>query len=134
MYCRVGPFVWQQKGEAMECIEIVAGGNGHSQFRHMQAFEVNPVSFNGVTVSLSSPEACGSVLMHEFDRDYFLGWHNPPSRQYVFVLAGELEIAVEEGGVAQRFAAGTVFIAGDLHGKGHTTRAIQAGRALVVNL
>ena len=118
----------------MECIEIYAGSDGHSQFRHIDAFEVSPVSFNGVTVSLSSAQACESVLMHEFDSDYFLGWHNPPSRQYVFVLAGELEIAVESDGAAQRFTAGTVFIAGDLHGKGHTTRAIQAGRALVVNL
>ncbi|MBN3753740.1 hypothetical protein G3N95_12380 [Paraburkholderia sp. Tr-20389] len=118
----------------MECIEIYTGSDGHSHFRRIEAFEVSPVSFNGVDVSLSSPQACESVLLHEFDSDYFLGWHNPPSRQYVFVLAGELEIAVGNGDAAQRFAAGAVFIAGDSHGKGHTTRAILAGRALVVNL
>ena len=118
----------------MECIEIYTGGDGNSQFRRIQLFEVSPVLFNGVTVSLSSAQACESVLLHEFGSDYFLGWHNPPSRQYVIVLAGELEIAVESDGAAQRFAAGAVFVAGDLHGKGHTTRATQAGRALVVNL
>jgi quercetin dioxygenase-like cupin family protein len=118
----------------MECTEIYTSGDGHSLFRHIKAFEVSPVSFKGITVSLSSPQACESVLLHEFDSDYFLGWHNPPSRQYVVVLAGELEIVVGSSDAAQRFAAGAVFIAGDLHGKGHTTRAIQAGRALVVNL
>ncbi|ACC76073.1 hypothetical protein PPMP20_18560 [Paraburkholderia phymatum] len=118
----------------MECIEIYTGGDGQSQFRQIEAFEVGPVSFKGVAVSLSSPQACESVLLHEFDSDYFLGWHNPPSKQYVFVLAGVLEIDLGNSVAAQRFAAGAVFLAGDLHGKGHTTRAIEAGRALVVNL
>lgn len=118
----------------MECTEVYAGADGHSAFRTIQAFEVSPVLFKGVTVSLSLPQSCESVLMHEFDVDYFLGWHNPPSRQYVVVLEGELEISVKGGDAAQRFRAGSVFVAGDLQGTGHTTRAIHAGRALVVNV
>ncbi|SPB14371.1 hypothetical protein NOV72_01613 [Caballeronia novacaledonica] len=118
----------------MECIEIYAGLDGHSAFRRIDAFEAAPVMFNGVAVALSSPQACESVLMHEFDGDYVLGWHNPPSRQYVIVLEGELEIAVKGRDAAQRFAQGAIFLAGDTHGTGHTTRALRSGRALVVNL
>ncbi|MFM0751969.1 cupin domain-containing protein [Paraburkholderia strydomiana] len=118
----------------MECIEIYAGADGHSHFRTIQDFETSPVLFKGVAVSLSSPLPCESVLMHEFGGDYFLGWHNPPSRQYVVVLEGELEISVQGRDTAQRFGAGAVFIANDLQGTGHTTRAIRPGRALVVNL
>ena len=118
----------------MECVEIYASLEGHSKFRTIQAFEVAPVVFNGVAVSLSSPQPCESVLLHEFDHDYFLGLHNPPSRQYVIVLEGELEITVQGGDAARRFAAGAVFVAGDLQGTGHTTRAIQPGRAWVVNV
>ncbi|WOD19742.1 cupin domain-containing protein [Paraburkholderia kirstenboschensis] len=118
----------------MECIEIYTSADGHSNFRTIQAFEPSPVLFKGVAVSLSSPLPCESVLMHEFDGDYFLGWHNPPSRQYVVVLDGELEISVQGPDTAQRFPAGAVFVAGDLQGTGHTTRAIRSGRALVVNL
>ncbi|SAL75079.1 cupin domain-containing protein [Caballeronia telluris] len=118
----------------MECIEIYTGPDGHSQFRTIRPFEAAPVSFNGVVVSLSSPQPCESVLVHEFDGDYFLGWHNPPSRQYVVVLEGELEITVQGGDAARRFAAGAVFLAADLQGTGHTTRAIRSGRALVVNV
>ncbi|AQH00788.1 hypothetical protein A9R05_17805 [Burkholderia sp. KK1] len=118
----------------MECIETYTTRDGHSAFRAIQAFDVAPVMFNGVAVSLSSPQPCESVLVHEFDADYFLGWHNPPSRQYVVMLEGELEVAVQGGDAARRFAAGAVFLAGDLQGSGHTTRAIRAGRALVVNL
>ncbi|SAK86870.1 hypothetical protein AWB78_04481 [Caballeronia calidae] len=118
----------------MECIEIYAGPDGHSQFRTLHEFEASPIVFNGVAVSLSPPQPCESVLMHEFDGDYFLGWHNPPSRQYVVVLEGELEITVQGDDAAQRFAAGAIFIAGDLQGTGHSTRAIRPGRALVVNV
>jgi hypothetical protein len=46
----------------MECIEIYTSLAGHSEFRTIHAFEVSPVSFNGVAVSLSSPQPCESVL------------------------------------------------------------------------
>ncbi|SAK82223.1 hypothetical protein AWB75_05216 [Caballeronia catudaia] len=118
----------------MDCIEIYTSLDGHSKFRPLSAFEANPVLFNGVAVTLSSPQPCESVLVHEFDGDYFLGWHNPPSRQYVVMLEGELEIAVQGGDAAQRFPVGAIFLAGDLHGTGHTTRALRSGRALVINL
>lgn len=117
----------------MECIEIYTNPDGHSAFRTIHAFEVSPVSFKGIAVSLSAPQPCESVLVHEFEVDYFLGWHNPPSRQYVVVLEGELEVSLQ-GGEAERFAAGAIFLAGDLEGTGHTTRAIRSGRALVVNV
>jgi hypothetical protein len=118
----------------MDCIEIATSPDGHSTFKSIRAFETAPVQFNGIAVSLSSPQSCESVLVHEFDADYFLGSHNPPSRQYVVMLEGELEIAVQGGDAARRFAEGAIFLAGDLHGTGHTTRAIRKGRALVVNL
>ncbi|WP_332459662.1 hypothetical protein [Caballeronia hypogeia] len=103
-------------------------------FRTISVFEVAEVLFNGVAVSLSLPQPCESVLVHEFDDSYCLGWHNPPSRQYVVVLEGELEISVQGTNAVQRFAAGSMFLAGDMQGTGHQTRAIRAGRALVLNV
>ncbi|MFM0327668.1 cupin domain-containing protein [Caballeronia glebae] len=118
----------------MDSTEIYTDLDGHSAFKTIRVFETGAVLFNGVSVSLSSAQPCESVLMHEFDAGYFLDRHNPPSRQYVVVLEGELEISVQDGNVARRFAEGSVFVAGDLEGSGHSTRAIRAGRALVVNL
>ena len=118
----------------MKCIELYTGHDGHSSFRTVHTFEASPVIFNGVAVSLSAPQPCESVLVHEFDADYVLGWHNPPCRQYVVVLEGELEITVQGSDAAQRFAAGAIFVASDMNGTGHTTRAIRSRRALVVNL
>jgi quercetin dioxygenase-like cupin family protein len=118
----------------MECTEIYADADGHSSFRTIRAFDVSEVLFNGKTLSLSPPQPCESMLVHEFDADYYLDRHNPPSKQYVVVLEGELEIAVRGGELAQRFPEGSVFVAGDLQGSGHSTRAIRSGRALVVNI
>ncbi|WP_321798264.1 hypothetical protein [Caballeronia sp. J97] len=118
----------------MDCTEIYTDPDGHSAFGTVRVFEVGAVLFKGISVSLSPPQPCDSVLVHEFDADYFLDRHNPPSRQYVVVLEGELEISVRGGEVSRRFAEGSVFLAGDLQGSGHTTRAIRPGRALVINL
>ncbi|SAK80897.1 hypothetical protein AWB76_05472 [Caballeronia temeraria] len=118
----------------MDCAELYTDADGHSAFRTLRVFEASAVLFNGVSVSLSPPQPCESMLMHEFDADYFMDRHNPPSKQYVVVLEGELEISVKGGEVTRRFAQGAIFIAGDLQGSGHTTRAIRSGRALVVNL
>jgi hypothetical protein len=122
------------RGGTMECIETYTRPDGHSAFRTVQAFDASSVMFRGVEVSLSPPQPSDSVLMHEFGSGYFLDWHNPPCRQYVVILAGELEIAVRTQGTARRFAQGDIFLAGDLQGSGHTTRAIRPGRALVVNV
>ena len=117
----------------MECIEIYAAQNGHSQFRSISVFEASPVLFAGTTVSLSAPTPCETALVHEFPADYLMSWHNPPCKQYVVVLEGMLEISVH-GGATQRFGQGAMFLAADLTGTGHTTRALEAGRALVLNL
>jgi quercetin dioxygenase-like cupin family protein len=117
----------------MDCTEITTGADGHSAFSALDVFEAEAVLFNGVSVSLSPPQPCESVLVHEFDEGYFMGWHNPPARQYVVVLEGELEISVQGKDTPRRFAAGSVFLAADLKGTGHTTHAIRSGRALVIN-
>ncbi|WP_250529871.1 hypothetical protein [Caballeronia sp. ATUFL_F1_KS4A] len=118
----------------MDCAEIYTDADGHSAFRTIRVFETVAVPFNGISVTLSPPQPCESVLVHEFDEGYFLDRHNPPSRQYVVVLEGELEIAVQDGDIARRFAERSVFVAGDLKGSGHSTRALRSGRALVINL
>ncbi|SAK98843.1 hypothetical protein AWB77_05898 [Caballeronia fortuita] len=118
----------------MDCVELYTDHDGHSAFRTIRVFETGAVMFNGVAVLLSAPQPCESVLVHEFDAGYFLDRHNPPARQYVVVLEGELEVSVRDGELTRRFDEGSVFVAGDLHGTGHTTRAIRSGRALVINL
>jgi quercetin dioxygenase-like cupin family protein len=58
------------------------------------------------------------------------GWHPAPARQFVFVLAGVIEVEVGDG-EERRFAAGAVFLLEDTAGRGHRTRVVGADAALL---
>ena len=54
---------------------------------------------------------------------YFLDFHTAPRRQYTITLSGEIEIGTGDGTV-RRFGPGSVLLAEDLTGQGHTTRVV----------
>ena len=53
---------------------------------------------------------------------YFVDWHCAPRRQYVITIAGQVEIGTADE--VRRFGPGTVLLAEDLTGQGHTTRVV----------
>lgn len=50
-------------------------------------------------------------------------WHPAPRRQIVVILSGALEVTTSDG-ASRRFAPGQCFLADDMGGKGHLTRAV----------
>ena len=56
--------------------------------------------------------------------------HNPPSLQYVIVLSSQIELGLREG-VTQRLSPGDVLLSGDTTGRGHTTRVVGKGKAIL---
>jgi hypothetical protein len=62
------------------------------------------------------------------------GWYGPPHpvprRQFMFVLAGEIEGALSDGEVL-RHGPGSVVLLDDTWGKGHTTRVVGDDAALI---
>jgi quercetin dioxygenase-like cupin family protein len=58
-----------------------------------------------------------------FPADYWSDWHTAPRRQYIFILAGQMEIGIGDG-TMRRFGPGDVVLADDLTGQGHTTRSV----------
>jgi hypothetical protein len=62
------------------------------------------------------------------------GWysaaHPAPRRQFMFVLAGELEGTLSDGEV-RRHSPGSVVLLDDTWGKGHTTRVVGDNPALI---
>ena len=67
--------------------------------------------------------AGASLTFRRFPADYFSDWHTAPRRQYIFILAGQMEIGIGDGS-ARRFGPGDVVLADDLTGQGHTTRSV----------
>ena len=71
--------------------------------------------------------AGANLVFRCFPADYFSDWHTAPRRQYIFILAGQVEIGIGDG-TARRFGPGDVVLADDLTGQGHTTRSVGVPR------
>jgi hypothetical protein len=72
-------------------------------------------------------QAGASLVFRRFPADYWSDWHTAPRRQYIFILAGQMEIGIGDG-TTRRFGPGDVVLADDLTGKGHTTRSVGVPR------
>ncbi len=70
---------------------------------------------------LTSPQNTIGISFRESPAGRFSDWHNAPRRQYIITLSGEMEIGLGDGTV-HRFGPGSVTLAEDLTGQGHTTR------------
>ena len=62
-----------------------------------------------------------------------MDWHHAPRRQYVIGLGGESEITVGDG-TSRRFGLGSVLLAEDLTGQGHTLRVISEDDRLTASI
>ena len=57
-------------------------------------------------------------------------WHNPPRRELVIWLTGEVEFETSDGDI-RRLAAGSIVLAEDRTGKGHISRHPAEGQLVV---
>jgi hypothetical protein len=55
--------------------------------------------------------------------EYFINWHNAPRRQFVVNLTGTVEIVASDG-EKRCLGPGSILLADDLTGKGHTSRGL----------
>ena len=76
-------------------------------------------------------EAATGVTFRVSPPGYFLDWHNAPRRQYTITLSGQVEIGASDGTV-KRVGPGSILLAEDLTGKGHTTRVVSEEARLYV--
>src|SRR5260370_41721264 len=72
-------------------------------------------------------QAGANLVFRCFPADYFSDWHIAPRRQYIFILAGQMEIGIADG-ITRGFGPGDVVLADDLTGQGHTTRSVGVPR------
>jgi quercetin dioxygenase-like cupin family protein len=72
---------------------------------------------------LATIKSTGEVTVRSADPGRFVDWHTAPRRQYVFTLAGRVEIGLGDGS-RYYFGPGDGVLAEDLTGHGHTTRVV----------
>ena len=120
----------------MQYVRVYAASDGESRFEDRET-ALSPVDFAPPAaiqnVSAFTP-AC-QVGFLSVQPGWFGDWHPVPRRQFLFYLSGEIEIQVADGEV-RRLGPGSVLLAEDTTGIGHTTRVVssEAVLAAVVQL
>jgi quercetin dioxygenase-like cupin family protein len=71
-------------------------------------------------------QGAAGIRLQEFPAKQFLDWHPAPRRQWVIIVAGELEIGLGDG-TSRRFGPGDARLVEDTTGRGHTTRTLGDG-------
>ena len=88
----------------------------------------------GNSYRLTRAIAARDAMFVELPKGFAQDWHNAPSRQFVLVMAGVLEVETTDRKKRQ-WRAGEVFLADDVHGQGHQTRVLEGPvRLLFVRL
>ncbi len=104
-------------------VRVYSGADGQS---HLEEFEPdwNPfIDTEGAHGEGTPLESATGITIRRNPPGYFLDFHCAPRRQYTITIAGELELGTGDGTV-RRFGPGTVLLAEDLTGQGHTTRVV----------
>ena len=103
----------------MKATRIYTGNDQQSHFEDI----LIPLTDKGEIGHLSERENTSGIIFRETDGDYNFDWHNAPQRQYVIILEGSVEITVGDGS-KRIFRDGDIFLAEDVDGQGHISRAV----------
>jgi hypothetical protein len=100
---------------------IYSDANGDSHFEDMEV----PLQEAGMVGRLSEVVETKGMIFREVDPSYDWDFHPAPTRQYIILLDGEIEI---ETSLHERriFRTGDILLVEDTTGKGHRTKNVQA--------
>ncbi|MFH0846834.1 MAG: hypothetical protein V1894_02095 [Chloroflexota bacterium] len=115
----------------MKYVHLYSGTDGKSHFEDVEV----PLTLGRPQEESSAPIKATGVLFRITGGGYDLDWHNPPRRQFVITLEGEVEITASDG-TKRRFGPGDIMLADDIKGQGHLTQGLsqKPRRAVVVTL
>jgi hypothetical protein len=103
----------------MKYTRIYADSNGESHFEDVE-ISMKPGPANAGTISET---IAAKGVMFRQSGEYFINWHNAPRRQFVVNLTGTVEIVASDG-EKRLLGPGSILLAEDLTGKGHTSRGL----------
>lgn len=104
-------------------VRVFTGTDGQSHIEdrdfEMQEFVDTEGAHGLSTATINTP----GVVFREYEPGYFLDFHTAPRRQYSITLTGEIEVGTTDGTI-RHYGPGTVLMAEDLTGTGHSTRVV----------
>ncbi|MBM3941999.1 MAG: hypothetical protein FJ316_03565 [SAR202 cluster bacterium] len=102
---------------------VYTGPDGKSHIEDMDPSFRPFVDSEGAWGQGTPWEKSSGISFRKAPPGYVLEWHNAPRRQYTITLTGIVEIEVGDG-TKRQFGPGSVLLAEDLTGQGHTTRVV----------
>jgi len=115
----------------LRCVRLFADSRGESHFGTVR------VSLESTDFAPPAPPLEVSEIVegrHGFLRapsGWFGDWHPTPTRQYMCLLSGVLEVEASDGEVRE-ISAGEIVLLEDTEGRGHSTRVISEQPAVLV--
>jgi hypothetical protein len=104
-------------------VHIFTGPEGISVMEERE-FEMTEFTDTEGAYGLASPvEQTPGISFRIVKAGYFLDFHTAPRRQYSISLTGSVELGLPDGTLKQ-YGPGTVLLAEDMEGTGHSTRVI----------
>ena len=104
-------------------VHVYTGPDGQSVIEERE-FEMTEFEDTEGAHGLSSViEQTSGVSFRQYEPGYFLDFHTAPRRQYSISLTGSIELGTPDGTLKQ-YGPGTVLLAEDMEGTGHSTRVI----------
>jgi hypothetical protein len=109
----------EREESEMKMTRLYTGLDGKSHFEDVD------IPLNNImgAQKLSEQRNATGIIFRETSEAYDLDWHNAPRRQYIINLEGGVEITVDDGD-SRIFGPGDVFLAEDITGRGHKSRAV----------
>jgi hypothetical protein len=104
-------------------VHVFTGPEGKSVIEERE-FEMTEFTDTEGAYGLASPvEQTPGISFRMVKAGYFLSFHTAPRRQYSISLTGSVELGLPDGTLKQ-YGPGTVLLAEDMEGTGHSTRVI----------
>lgn len=104
-------------------VHVFTGPDGTSMIEEKE-FEMKEFLDTEGAHGLASPvEQTPGISFRMVKTGYFLDFHTAPRRQYSISLTGSIELGLPDGTLKQ-YGPGTVLLAEDMTGTGHSTRVI----------
>jgi hypothetical protein len=104
-------------------VRVYSGDDGQSKIEELDFEMQDFVDSEGAHGKGTPMQNAGGVTFREYAPGYFLDFHTAPRRQYSITLSGQVEVAVPDG-TTMLTGPGTVLLAEDLTGSGHSTRVV----------